>query len=127
MSSSKQALRRCFIPSLPLIFILRDLVDYGLPGSETLTLARTRIIGRTAPGSNEGEHSLASEYPAANIAVFRSHESPISFHQNMSRRGSHWAEVDGGLHSIEYITEQQKLALARLSTSYYVLKLVRGQ
>ena len=75
------------------------------------------------PGDDSNTLSWATEYLAANIAVFRC--DPITHPSFLDATAQHWVEADGGKHTIEQQIEEQKLAFAGLPNPSYVLEPVR--
>jgi hypothetical protein len=75
------------------------------------------------PGDDHNTLSWATEYLAANIAIFRCDASTNS--SFMDTIAQHWVEADGGMHTIERRIEDQRLAFAGLPNPSYVLEPVR--
>lgn len=74
-------------------------------------------------GDDSKTLSWATEYLAANVAVYRSDPRTNSTH--IEAIAQHWVEADGGKHAIERRIEEQKLAFAGLPNPSYVLEPVR--
>jgi hypothetical protein len=84
---------------------------------------RTLNLRHLKPGDDCNALSWATEYPAANVAVFRCDpRSDVSFNNVAAQ---HWVEVDGGVPTIERRVQHQKLAFAGLPNPSYVLEPVR--
>ena len=75
------------------------------------------------PGDDPNTLSWATEYLAANVAVFGCDRSTNTTYVDAAAQ--HWAEVDGGMHTIERRIEEQKLAFAGLPNPSYLLEPVR--
>lgn len=84
----------------------------------------TRHLRHLKPGDDYEKLAWATEYLAKRTAVFGSLEGSVAG-LNTRIRASHWAEADGGLHSIECIIKQQRLAIEGIPTSRYILDPVR--
>jgi hypothetical protein len=98
---------------------------YSQGGGLSTQQPRTRSLRNLMPGDDPTALGWATEYLAANTAVFHQEIADDTFHSPRVLAMSYWAEVDGGLHVIEQKIEQQKLALAGLPDSSYVLEPVR--
>lgn len=75
------------------------------------------------PGDDPNILSWATEYLAANVAVFRCDSRWDPALNKVAAQ--HWVELDGGTPLIEQRIQQQKLAIAGLPNSRYVLEPVR--
>jgi len=84
---------------------------------------RTLNLRHLKAGDDPNALDRATEYLAANVAVFRCDPRSDVFFSNVAAQ--HWVEADGGLHTIERRIQHQKLAFAGLPNPSYVLEPVR--
>ncbi|GAB7328165.1 hypothetical protein MBLNU13_g00193t1 [Cladosporium sp. NU13] len=84
---------------------------------------RTLNLRHLKAGDDPNALSWATEYLAANVAVFRCDPRSNVLFENVAAQ--HWVEADGGMHTIERRIQHQKLAFAGLPNPSYVLEPVR--
>lgn len=77
------------------------------------------------PGDDPKTLCWATEYLAANIAVFCHDAHRTSHYPFLDYMASHWVEADGGKHVIEQKISHQKLALGGVPNRSYILEPVR--
>jgi hypothetical protein len=84
---------------------------------------RTLNLRHLKPGDDSNALSWATEYLAANVAIFRCDPRSDASFNNVAAQ--YWVDVDGGMHTIERRFQHQKLAFAGLPNPSYVLEPVR--
>lgn len=105
-------------------FLPEGLTEPGFSTSKPDVDWRTMLLRQIKPGANSSVLEWANDYLSRNIAAFIAKDATYAA-STMEVHAAHWAEADGGTHTIEHKLSQERLAYAGIANLGYILDPIR--